>query len=254
MSNKLSRNSRNVLNFRPNIAFIEPDQQEVPIQAPPEGLQPQDALERIRKVQKLADAVNVLASAVQAKVDAKAGNIKIKLDPKVDAQAIAAMKRMFPEDVALTLIQGEDDDGPSEDGIFITYDQYRQCKDNIRNYADEIALKARVTPEEIAAAKLDLDAGTTKIGGIGTPEAANGGLRPELEPKATIIEPLDIGKFQNYLIRILVNFIWKNFILKVLKAAIPLGGGNLLPKQLCKLPKDFKKQMSDIKKEGVQVL
>ena len=243
MSNKLSRKSRNVLNFRPNIAFIEPDQQEVPIQAPPEGLQPQDALAKIQRIQKLADAVNVLAAAVQAKVDAKARNIKIKLDPIVDAQAIAAMNRMFL-----------DEDESTEDGIFISYDQYRQCKDNIRNYADEIALKTRVTPEEIAAAKLELDSGTTKIGGIGTPEAANGGLRPELEPKATIIEPIDIGKFQNYLIRILVNYIWKNFILKVLKAAIPLGGGNLLPKELAKIPKNFKKQILEIKKQGVEVL
>lgn len=249
MANKLDTKSKNILNFRPNIAYVEPDQQEVPIDPIPVGIQPQEAEARIQKVQNLADTVNVLAAAVQAKVDQKAANIKIKLDPKVDGAVIAAMKRRFPDEFG-----DEDLNSSADDGIFITYDHYRKCKDDQRNYADQVAKKARTSPQDIALARQKLNAGDTTIGGWGTPEASNGGLRPELEPKAVIVEPLDILEFQNYLIRILVNFIWKNFMRPILASAIPLGGGALLPKQLVKLPKSFSKQIKNIKDQGVQVL
>ncbi len=239
---KLDPKSRKLINFKPNIVYIEPDQETVAPDPIPVGIQPQDAEARVQKIQNLANTVEVLAAAVQAKVDSKSTNIKIKLDPKADAMVIAAMQRLYPDDV-------------SENGeVFITYDQYKQCKERQRKFGEEVAKKTRVTPEEIALARDRLNAGDATIGGWGTPEAANGGLRPELEPKAMIIEPLDIAGFQNYLIRILINFIWKNFMRKVLVAAIPLGGGNLLPKQLVKLPKSFEKQIKNIKKEGVQVL
>lgn len=234
----LDRRSKNILNYRPNIAYVEPPTQELPPPSIPFGLQPQDAEARVQKVKSLADAVNVLATAVQAKVDTKAANIVIKLDPIVDAATISAMQRAFPD----------------ADPNSISYDQYRAAKDQIRLYADKVAQKPHVSPDAIAAAKQQLNAGTTQIGGWGTPEAANGLLRPELEPLAQVVEPLDVNKFQNYLIRILVNFIWKHFIRPILKAAIPLGGGNLLPKQLVSLPKNFKKQMDNIKAEGVQTL
>lgn len=238
MTNKLDSKSRNLLNFKPNIVYIEPDQEKVPINPISIGIQPQEAEARIQKVQNLADTVNVLAAAVQAKVDAKAKDIKIKLDPKVDAATIAAMRRHFPD--------------ADEDAI--TYDQYRECKDHFRTYADLVAKKSRTTFEEISLARNQLKAGAINIGGWGTPEASNGGLRPELEPKAVIVEPLDLDAFQNYLIRILVNYIWKHFLRPILSKAIPLGGGALLPKELVKLPKTFKKQIKNIKDQGVQIL
>lgn len=240
MAKKLDTKSRTLLNFRPNIDFIEPDQEEVVIE--PQEV-PVPVIDRVQKLKIIADAVGVLAAAVQAKVDKKAAGVRIKLDPIQDAAVIAAMRREFPDAFP------EDDE--AEDAAYITFDQYRECRDHFMDFADETAKKTDFDASEIAKARDALNAGATNIGGWGTPEAAEGGLRPELEPRARLVDPIDLAKFQNYLIRVLVNFIWKKFI-RPLVSKIP--GGGFLPKEIAKIPKSFKKQLKSIKDKGVQTL
>ena len=215
MAKKLDDASRGLLAYRPQINFVEPDvvPGEIdPIEVP---TQLEDVAEARDKVRKLAKAVNVLATATQARVDEKAKGLIINLDPKVDAQAIMAMRRKFP------------DNDPTQ----ITYAQYKECKEDLRKKGEEIGKKATITPEQVekalqdqaaaAAGEAGVGGAFNQLGGYNTPAALDGGLRPEVNKDAQIIEPLDIDEFQDIMIKVLVNFLWKNFI----KPVIPLPPG-----------------------------
>lgn len=229
MVKRLDPEDRNLLEFRPSIRFIEPEVISEVIE-PIEELQSEDIKDKRRQVKQLAKAVDILATTIQAMVDDKAKNMKIKLDPAVDPAAVAAMNRKFP----------------GENSEEITYDQYKRVKDDLRELGNEIGKKALVTPEQIADERDDADLAQqnktsnriAQMGGFDTPEAMNGGLRPELQSVTQIIPPIDIAKIQIDLICVLVNFIWKVFIKSVFKPiAIPPPFGpslaDLLPDKLC---------------------
>jgi hypothetical protein len=214
MAKRLDDDSRNILEFRPDIDFVEPEVEPAVPRPVPEPLQPEEILEDIRKTKALAKAVSTLAATVQARADVKAQNMVISLDPKVDAPTIAAMKRMFP------------DDNPTE--------EVQDAKENARNMFTDIE-----------AAK--------QTGFFGTPEAREGGLRPDLFTRGQIIEPLDIDQVQNFLICILMDFVWKIFIVKALEG-IP-GASRVLPEKLSPLYsgcKGFK--VGDLLSLGVPLL
>jgi hypothetical protein len=239
MPRDLDSQSRDLLNFRPNIDFVEPDVLPAapnPVAPPPPIIDDGAEAERVRlRLFNLADSVEILATAVQAKIDAKAIEMRIKLDPKVDAAAIAAVRR-----------HGGDDE--------IDYELYKHCRDMLRAYADQQAAKNRITQEQIDAAREGLDKFDA---GFGSLAAKNGTLRPELSPKAQLVEPLDLDKFQNLLIRILVNFIWKKFIKPTFKPIRIPGLGSvakLLPDKLVKIPKSFEKQLDNLEDSGLPVL
>ena len=226
MVKRLEETDRDILEFRPSIDFVEPDAEEGVIQPQDDRLQLEDIESERDSVKRLATAVNALATATQARIDDKAKNMIIKLDRNVDQDAIQAMRRKFP------------DANPLE----ITYDQYRKVKEDIRNAGRAVGLQGSVSPSEISAARDQAAAaGTnagTNLGGFGTDDARFGLLRPELDARSQVIQPLDIEKLQISLICILVNFIWKNFIRVIFKPiAIPPPFGpslaDLLPKRLC---------------------
>jgi hypothetical protein len=243
MAKRLDDDSRNILEFRPDIDFVEPEVEPAVPRPVPEPLQPEEILEDIRKTKALAKAVSTLAATVQARADVKAQNMVISLDPKVDAPTIAAMKRMFP------------DDNPTK----ITYDQYRDCKDKMLEKGREVAKQGIIKPEEVQDAKenarnmfTDIEA-AKQTGFFGTPEAREGGLRPDLFTRGQIIEPLDIDQVQNFLICILMDFVWKIFIVKALEG-IP-GASRVLPEKLSPLYsgcKGFK--VGDLLSLGVPLL
>ena len=250
MPKEIDTHSRDILNFRPLIEFVEPDlepQAPNPIPEPPPIEDDAEAAEKIRlELFNLAESVDVLAAALQARIDLRAKDMKIRLDPRVDAAPIAALKRLFPEAPFQSV---DTPDGPEEDGFFISYDQYKACRENIRLYADEKAKKNQIKPTDV-----DLK---NYVAGFDSPEAKDGRLRPDLIPNAQLIDPLDIGKFQNYLIRILINYIWKKFIKPTFKPIGIPGLGSIadaLPDELAKLPASFKKQIGDIAKKGVEIL
>jgi hypothetical protein len=200
--------SRDILNFRPNISFVEPDQQEVPIDLPPDPVTLKEVSDRRKRISDFAKAINQLATAVQLKIDNKCADQIIVLDSRVDNPIIQALKRTYPY-------------GNISDRI--TYDQYKQCRDNLRNYADQVALKPVITDDDVTKAQNDINKGNYNIGGIGTDAASNGGLRPELDERNQLVEPVDMDDLQLKLIKMLVNFIWKLAFLPLLKP-LPIVG------------------------------
>lgn len=270
MAKKLSDQSRDILSYRPNIAFVEPEQQPgfiEPIEIPTQIEEVQDLRD---KAKRLAKAVNTLASAVQARADIKSKDMVIKLDPSADAAVVASVKRMY----------GHEDINPYE----ITYDQYRRCKERMREKGEELGERMIISPEDIqkvkdsvtkpassfggraVATSLDdifgndpaaqnikqvleekpptaqltadqIDAPPfNQLGGYNTEDAKNGGLRPELQDKGVVIPPIDMELLQAYLVRIFVNAIWEKFVYPLFKN-LPIVG-ELLPEQLVTIPAD----------------
>lgn len=216
MPKKMDEDSRGVLSYRPNIKFIEPEveaQDPTPVEEPAPEIE--DIVQKRHEVKQLAKAVNALATALQAKADIRAKNMIIRLDPKVDAAAVQAIRRMYPD----------------ADPLSISYPQYKACKENMREMGEAIGKKALITADEVAAAIPQSQPGSSQpnkqnqFGGWNTESAKNGYLRPEVNERLQIIPPLDISELQDVLLKILVNFLWKNFI----KPIIPLP---LLPDTL----------------------
>jgi len=256
---RLESEDRNVLEERPNISFVEPKVIAVPYKSPKVELPSlSDAQEEVRQTKALANSVDVLATALQAKVNLKAKDMIIDLDPKVDVGVIQAMQRMYPDD----------------DSTVITYAQYIACKDRLRERGSQLADQALQLNDSNAINKARKSAaglsgavneagigsgassngpggtispygtsssltpnglnpvsgspnpfyddyeGAKKVALYGSKKARRGGLRPELDSQNVIIESLDIEAFQDCMIKILTNFTWKSFIRPILKKVL----------------------------------
>lgn len=219
MARELDTEDKGVLEYRPNIYFTEPEQQPGEI----EGLnflQTEDIEDARDRIKKLAQAINTLATAVQARVDQRADDMVIELDPDVDADAIHAMLRRFP----------------GQDPRKITYRQYRECKNGILAKGEEIGKQALISPEQVQDARDRLGLGRNLYvpGGFDVDGLDNGSLRPELNKSAYILPPLNIDRVQVDLICILVNYIWKEYI-KELLGKLPIVGAAAiaLPDKIC---------------------
>lgn len=239
MTKKLDSQSRDILSYRPNITFVEPDQQPGEIEAIEEAEQAEEVQDLRDKAKRLASAVNTLAAAVQAKADIKAKDMVIKLDPVADAAVVASVKRMY----------GHEKINPYE----ITYDQYKRCKERMREKGEELGERMTISTADIQKIKDAVSSPSSslpgsdsvlegltepfsQLGGFNTEAARNGGLRPELQDKAQIIEPIDMEVLQAYLVRIFVNAIWEKFFLPLF-GSLPVIG-ELLPEQLVEIPSD----------------
>jgi len=238
---KLDSESRNILEFRPDIEFIEPLVLPTAIKNVLPDLTEKDIEHKITQVENLANSVNILATAIQNRADIRAKDMIIKLDPIVDATTIASMKRMFPD----------------QDSSQITYDQYRDCKDKQIAIGETAADKALVTQDDLEQARQEQGTDAANInakGGYGTEFANTGGLRPEMSQRFSVLPPVNIPEIQDVLIRILVNFIWKNFIKKTLtsKPGPVAVAAKLLPDEIAPLPNGF--QVGDIIDMGTPVL
>lgn len=228
MVKRLDSEDRGILQFRPNIQFVEPEvepQAPNPIQVFQERDQLEDAISELGRLKSLATAVDALAGAVQARADLKARNMSILLDSSTDTDTVQAMLRHFP----------------GEDPNRITFDQYRRCKDMLRQKGIDLAGQGIFSrPEDIqrardAAQAAGTNAGT-QLGGFNTEDAAAGLLRPELKNNFIIIPPLPIPEIQISLICILVNFIWAEFVKPFIVAAggFPVGTAfSALPDEIC---------------------
>lgn len=240
MAKRLDDTSRGILEFRPQINFVEPDVKQGPIQPITELPQLTEAVQKADEVRKLAKSVDVLAAALQAKADLRAKDMVIKLDPKVDALVIASMKRAHP----------------AANPLEITYPQYAYCKENQRKKGLALAGQGLVSPEQIQKAQANLDSTQGFDAGFNSEAAKNGGFRPEVNPTNQILEPLDMEETQNLLLKILVNFLWQEFI----KPAIPLPPGVPgLPDQLVDTPegltpRSFAKKVNKTIKKGKEQL
>ena len=239
MAKKLDFQDRSILSYRPNITFVEPEHKPGEIEALPEPDQAEEVQDLRDKAKRLANAVNTLAIAVQAKADIKAKDMVIKLDPVADAAVVASMKRMY----------GHEKINPYE----ITYEQYKGCKDRLREKGEELGERMIISNDDIRKVKDAVSRPTgslpgsqsvtegvvkpfTQLGGFNTEAAKNGGLRPELQNNAQIIEPIDMEVLQAYLVRIFVNAIWEKFFLPIF-GSLPVIG-ELLPEELVEIPSD----------------
>lgn len=224
MTNRLDPEDRGILQFRPNIQFVEPEVEAAPpIDLPDDPIQLEDALLKVQQVKQLAKAVDLLAGTVQARADELAKNMIVSLDSSADTDTVQAMLRHFP---------GQN---PNE----ITYAQYKACKDEITRRGVALGQQGLVTPAEVQAARDQAQAAGpnagTNLGGFGTPEANLGGLRPELNRRVQIIPPMNIPELQISLICILINFIWKEFVKPFISNTSPpvSWAFNALPDQIC---------------------
>jgi hypothetical protein len=232
MAINLPLKSKNKLEYRPHIEFVEPPQE-------PEDPRPVQQIGDDFPLQKqqdellnLVNAVDVLGAALQSRINERAKNIKIKLDPNVDAQVIQAMCRMFSKDDENDCFGILDNNN-----VYITYEHYKQARETICKYGADLAVN--IKPKDEIFNESDL---------------TDGSLRPELSDKAQVVEPLDMAAFQENLFKLLVRHIWKNFFRKPLKK-LP-GIGRKIPKQLpgTKLNRNFKAQLEKAKQQGVKVI
>lgn len=160
---------RDILNFRPVINFIEPDQIE------PEELQREQPT-TLSSIQSDTDKlisdygiIQNLADAAQSKIDTRSKDLKITLDPIADAHIIAAVQRHF--------------DDPNKTDI--TYDDYKECLGHINSQANF----STIDQNDVISASQDQF--RTDFG----PYATDTG-RPELQPNVQSIQPLDLSNFQ----------------------------------------------------------
>ncbi|MAE81787.1 MAG: hypothetical protein CMB80_03545 [Flammeovirgaceae bacterium] len=224
MSNKLDYETRDLLEYRPDIQFIEP---EVQSEQPPEELykthiDPQTPVLVAKGTQKFAENIEKIAESVQEEADKLSKGFCITLDRKRDYTAIMAMRRHYPDD----------------DPFKVCYEQYKQCKEHLREIANGTAGKMLTAVSEETIKKEKAAIGKAFGGGSTNRDLSaifeSIGPRSDMRPSKDLLEPLDIEEFQDLALRQLANMLWKKFI----KPVIPLPPGiSFLPDEIAPMPK-----------------
>jgi hypothetical protein len=186
-NNNFSSKDDFILNYRPQIEFVEPEQ--VPEEALPEKESIGTSLDSTRdRTQKIIDGLRQIATlsdAVQKRIDQKVQSsvgqatggsekgLSVKLDPQKDFAAIAALKRRYPD---------------RGDYSSITYDDYRKALDCMQ-MASQAPLT--ISPNDILAAQSNPL--KTDFGGYSN---QNGQNRAEISSSANSIQPINLEEFQ----------------------------------------------------------
>lgn len=165
------RSERDILNFRPVIHFIEPDQipDEHIVREEPQTLDSikNDTDQLIQDYKSIVD----LSNQAQARIDSRAKDLVVTLDPS-DGHILEAVRRHFGDPNKKT----------------ITFDDYRECLSHINDQANFSG------PDDSAVDDLF----RTDMGGSG---------RPELQPNTTTIEPINLDDFKSNMIEELLNLL-----------------------------------------------
>jgi hypothetical protein len=216
MTNRFDSSDRDILNYRPEIVFVEPEAEiEVPV-----GETPLPTLEEDKKswedLGRMALLSKLLADVFQDKISRKVGDFTIGLDPNNDAAVIAAMARKYPE----------------ADPTKITYQQYRECREGMRDRSDSMA--NALGPDENLIKEMRMNPMKSQLDafGLNTPNARQGLLRPDLEKYNQVVEPIDLESFQDALIRRLMNLLWKKFVKPALRPLIPPPMDEIIPDEI----------------------
>jgi len=168
---------RDILTFRPDIDYEEPEvdiYSDEPLDDQISTLE--DARKAVGDLKTSYKAIEKLADQAQKRVDKRVGDYVVNLDSKTDALVIAAIKRSFPE---------------AKDPTKITFEMYKQCL--ARTNTSEMP---QVTTKDLLAAQQNPL--KTDFSGYGAPPGLN---RPEISSPAKIVEPLDMGEFQNNIVK-----------------------------------------------------
>jgi len=214
MSERLKQESRSILEYRPNIAFVEPDVVSVTpgVVDHSEIKGEYDGITELKNVQQLAKHVAAIGQKVQEQADELSKGFEVNLDAQVDANCIRALQRHYP----------------GTNPMKVTYEQYRQCKDHqrelIESMPDKILNPLKASEIEKAGTALAEGNISDFLGFVG---------RPDIDPNQQIIPPTDIDAVQDSVLRALANMLWKNFI----KPVIPLPPGvSFLPDEIAPMP------------------
>lgn len=167
-------NTRSILSRRPRILFVEPDQvpgEQSPTAPTPPAVELLERKEQLQTVVKQYQRLEQLSDLAQKRIDAKAKDVKMCLDPEVDSHVIASLQRKFGDVTPC-----------------VTYEQYKICVQQLSALGQKAAVT--VTPEDLAAAAADPN--RTSFGGY-TKET--GAMRPELQYKSPV-KPISMDKFQ----------------------------------------------------------
>jgi hypothetical protein len=212
---QIKQSDLDILGYRPTINFVEPAVvSDVLIKVA--GPTFEEKQQEWKDLERLSEAVRILAEAFQAKVDKKVAGFKVGLDPKADVHVMDSLRRRFPSA------------NPGE----ITYEQYRECREAMRDHADQAG---RGVAPDLSKIK-DIRSGSD-VGDLfdSNSPAALAGLanRPDLQDIGRIVEPIDTEEFQNKMLCMLMNMLWKKFIKGILDKTIPPPLNKLIPEELC---------------------
>lgn len=175
LGNSFDREDR-VLNYKPKIEYEEPEQ--IPEERPIPESKTELAQLRNRTSDLVAgyQSVKGLVALAKTRIDnrvAAGGGMEVKLDAKVDAVAIEALKRCFPD---------------APDHTKITYEQYKIC-------LTKMSKIGQLTPQ---VSQVDVDLAKqnpllTEFGGLANQAGEN---RSEISSPAGNIKPVDTQKLQ----------------------------------------------------------
>jgi hypothetical protein len=165
--------TRNLLNRKPRIEFVEPDQIQDP--APPvDEVEPtlnakkEQVIELIKQYKRIED----LAVLAQERIDNRVKDLRINLNPSIDALVVESLKRTF----------GTED-------THITYAQYKECLAKVAQAGKDAAPKLTAADMKAMAS----DPFRKDFGGYG---GESGSLRPELNIDSPV-KPVELSQFQN---------------------------------------------------------
>jgi hypothetical protein len=174
-----------ILNYKPTIEYEEPLQEETDRPSTPQTNELEDLRNRTKDLISGYKAVQELVAIAKQKVDAKAADMEVALDPVADAAASNALKRCFPD---------------APDHTKITYEQYKAC---LTRMAKAGAMTPQVSAAEIEAAKANPL--QTDFGGLGNQRGEN---RPEVSSPAGNVKPVDLKAFQIAGVLALFKMMW----------------------------------------------
>ena len=168
--------SRSILNKKPRIMFIEPEQvpedQDVLVNKRSPDLKFEEAKNRTQAVIDQYGRIEKLSDIAQKRIDERAKDVRICLDPVIDADIIISLRRKF-----------------KVTDNCITYAQYKHCLEEVSKAGQEVA--PMMTPEDIQNERAN--SFKKSFGGFGRPD---GQLRQELNIPSPV-KAVDLGSFQS---------------------------------------------------------
>ena len=175
LGNSFDRENR-ILNYKPTIEYEEPvqiqEEQSVPFEKTGLAEIRNRTQDLISGYQSVRDLVVLAKKRIDDRV-AVGGGMEVKLDPKVDSTAIAALQRCFPN---------------ATDYTKITYEQYKTC---LVRQAKMGQLAPQVVQSDVDLAKKNPL--QTEFGGLANQMGEN---RPEVSSPAGNIKPVDTQQLQ----------------------------------------------------------
>lgn len=203
MKHVLEQSDRSILNFRPEIDFVEPQLDAGMPEGKPFPKAPSDIKDEWTTLANKALACKLLAEVFQVRIDGKVGDFSISLDKDLDHHIIAALNRKYPGA-----------------GDKITYAQYKECREAMKDRGDEAARQMYPDREEMKKIRANPNQMVTMW--PDTPEGKTGLERPD-RGQPQIVKPLNMEDLQKILLKQLMNLLWKNFIKPIFKPLEPMG-------------------------------